>query len=182
MLGLKGGPGEETAREVLICRTRNFLITKSLTCSSKVKKNGHTISIIVTTIMMKQNSVKELVKGTHNDRQHQNNAHSKTSSIDCDGVQCHMIHIPILWYRESCTFQLLYIWNQVEKNNRIVSSTPSWPHQLFVCICLLIAYLNCLECSCSTGYVYYNKLSIWTRTNILMRNHIIQPTGFGAYY
>ena len=35
------------------------------------KKNGHKIPIIVTTLMMKLNSISELVKGTHNDTQHQ---------------------------------------------------------------------------------------------------------------
>ena len=39
-------------------------------------------------IMMKLNSIKEIVKGakgTH-DTQHQNRAHPKNSPIDCDGV------------------------------------------------------------------------------------------------
>ena len=45
---------------------------------------------------MKKNSIKEIVKGAHNDTQHQNSAHPKTSPIDCDGVhapdQCAMSH------------------------------------------------------------------------------------------
>ena len=32
----------------------------------------------------------------------------------------------------------IYIWNQAEKNNIIISSnTPSWPQQVLVCICPL---------------------------------------------
>ena len=37
--------------------------------------------------MLKFSYIKELVKGTHNDTQHQDNAHPKSSPIDCDGVQ-----------------------------------------------------------------------------------------------
>ena len=36
--------------------------------------------------MMKYNSIKELVNGTDNDTQLQNNAHPKTRPTDCDGV------------------------------------------------------------------------------------------------
>ena len=38
-------------------------------------------------IMTKQNSMKEIVKGAHNNTQHHNSAHPKTSPMDCDGVQ-----------------------------------------------------------------------------------------------
>ena len=38
-------------------------------------------------IMMKYNSIKEIVKEAHNDTQHQNNTHPKTSRTDCDGAQ-----------------------------------------------------------------------------------------------
>ena len=67
--------------------------------------------MIVTTIMMKWDSIKEIVTGAANDTQHQNNAHPKTSPIDCDGVlrnnvQCLMVPISILWYREYWTIQL----------------------------------------------------------------------------
>ena len=31
------------------------------------------------------NSIKEIVKGAHNDTQHQNSTHPKNSPIDCDG-------------------------------------------------------------------------------------------------
>ena len=46
---------------------------------------------------MKYNFIKELVKGTHNDTQHQNNAHPKSSPIDCGmaqlaNAQYHTIH------------------------------------------------------------------------------------------
>ena len=64
---------------------------------------------IMMTIVMKYNSIKEIVTGAPNDTQHQNNAHQKTkqptnkqnSPIDCDGVlltdvQCHMVPISIL--------------------------------------------------------------------------------------
>ena len=43
-------------------------------------KNGHKIPIIVTTIVTKENSSKELVIGTHNDTCHQSSAHPKTQS------------------------------------------------------------------------------------------------------
>ena len=46
----------------------------------------------------------EFYQRNSNDTQHQNNAHPKSSAIDCDGVlltnaQCHMAPISILWYR-----------------------------------------------------------------------------------
>ena len=37
--------------------------------------------------MLKSNTVKEFVKGKHNDTQHQNNPRPKTSPIDCDAAQ-----------------------------------------------------------------------------------------------
>ena len=48
--------------------------------------------------MVKYNAIKGLLKGTHNDTRDQDNAHPKTSLIDCDGVQvtnaqCHMVPI-----------------------------------------------------------------------------------------
>ena len=68
-------------------------------------------------------------------------------------------------------------------NNSIISSnTFPWPHQLLVCICLSErAYFNNLECSYNTWYVYNDRLSLWTRTKVIRRKHIVQPTGFGAY-
>ena len=54
-------------------------------------------------IMMKWNSIKAIVTGVPNDNQHQNNAHPKTSNIECDGVlltnaQCHMVPISLVAY------------------------------------------------------------------------------------
>ena len=51
-------------------------------------------------IMVKYNSIEEIVTGAPNDTQHQNNAHPKNSPLDCDGVlltnvQCHMVPISI---------------------------------------------------------------------------------------
>ena len=37
--------------------------------------------------MMKYHTIKECVKETHNDTQHQNSAHPKTGPIDCDVMQ-----------------------------------------------------------------------------------------------
>ena len=37
-------------------------------------------------IIMKYNSIKEIVTGAPNDAQDQNNAHPKTSPIDCDVI------------------------------------------------------------------------------------------------
>ena len=54
------------------------------------------------------NPIKEIVKWTHHDTQHQN---SQSSAIDCDGVQLtnaqwHIVPISISWCRESWTIQL----------------------------------------------------------------------------
>ena len=71
----------------------------------------------------------------------------------------------------------LNYWNMHLKQSRkeysiISSNIPAWPHQLLVCTCFLErAYFNYLD----------NKFSIWTRTKVVRRKHIIQPTGFGAY-
>ena len=74
-------------------------------------------------------------------------------------------------------------WNQAGNINSIMSSnTPSWSHQLLVCICILErAYFNYLECSYKTWCVYNNNLSIRIRTKVVRRKHIIQPTGIDAY-
>ena len=48
---------------------------------------------------MKQNAIKDLVKGTHNDTQLQNNVHPKYNRLDCDWVaadQCTMLHGTLL--------------------------------------------------------------------------------------
>ena len=54
-------------------------------------------------------------KRNTSDTPHQNNAYSKHSLIDCDGVQltnaqCHMVPMSVLWYRESSIIQLKYIF------------------------------------------------------------------------
>ena len=128
------------------------------------------------------------MKRTHNDTQHQNNAHRKNSPIECDGVQltnvqCHMVPISISRYRESWTIQLKYTFET--RQERITVShhnTPSWPYQLLVCICLSErTYFNYLECSYNVRYVFSIKLSILNRTKVVRRKHIIQLTGFCDY-
>ena len=62
-------------------------------------------------IMMNWNSIREILKGEQNDTQHRNNSQPITSPIYYDGVQltyvqCHMVPISILWYREYWTVQL----------------------------------------------------------------------------
>ena len=52
-------------------------------------------------IMMKYNSIKEIVTGAPNDTQHQNNAYTKSNNVDCDGVlltnaKSHMVPTSIL--------------------------------------------------------------------------------------
>ena len=51
-------------------------------------------------IMMKYNSIREIVTGAPNDTEHQNNTHPKHSPIDCDGIlltnaQWHMVPLSI---------------------------------------------------------------------------------------
>ena len=76
-------------------QNQNYLVTESLNVSFKRKRMVMKIPIIVTTITRK----KEIVKGAHNDTQHQNSAHPNASPIDCDWVQltnaqCHMVPYP----------------------------------------------------------------------------------------
>ena len=128
----------------------------------------------------------------------------KTNHIDCDGVQltnaqCHIIPIAVLQYEklynstaDQCTMSHntysriiiwkilnstieIYIWIQVVNNNNIVlSDTPSWPHQLLVCICLLgRAYFDHLECYYNTWYVYTAQKSMMTSSN----GNIFRVTG-----
>ena len=119
-----------------------LLCFRSLNVLFKIKIMAIKIPIIFTTITMKYNSIKELVRGTHNDTQHQNTAHPKNSPKDCDGVQlasaqCHTVPIFISWYRESRTIQFKYTFEtRQEIIRKIASNTTPWPHQLLVCICL----------------------------------------------
>ena len=78
------------------------------------EKNGHEMPKIVITIimkiMMKQNTVTEIVRGADDDTQNQNST-PQNSPIDCDGVQLtnaqwHMVPIVIIWYRESWIYNL----------------------------------------------------------------------------
>ena len=46
-------------------------------------------------IMMEYNHIKEIVTGAPNDTQHQNNAHPKTSPIDCEKVTNNMLLVPL---------------------------------------------------------------------------------------
>ena len=69
------------------------------------------VTTIIINIMMKYNSIKYTVTLAPNDTHRENNAHPKNSPIDCDGVlltnvQCHMVPIPISWYREYWMIQL----------------------------------------------------------------------------
>ena len=93
-------------------------------------------------------------------------------------IKCHMVPIYILWCREFWTTQPKYTFEtrQKEKQYHIIQHTVMHGHnQLLVCICLLEgSYFNYLECSYDTWYVYYNKLSIWTRTMAVSRKHINQ--------
>ena len=149
------------------------------------------IPVIVATIIMKWHSIKELVKGAYNGSQHQNGIHHKTSPIDCDRVikcscsKSHGTNIHIMWQRILNYTIEIYNSNWAEKNETIVSSdTLSWSHQFLVCIyiCLLGRYyVNYLEYSYNTWYVYNNNLSAQTRTKVIRREHIILPTGFGVY-
>ena len=56
--------------------------------------------------MMTWNSIKELVKSTQDDTQHQSNAHPQNSPVDCDGVTRPMQNIT--WY--------LYPYHDIENH------------------------------------------------------------------
>ena len=107
----------------------------------------------------------------------------KNSPIDCDGVQLtnaksHMVHISILWNRESWTIQLKHTFETGQERATVSfsSNTPPWPHQLMVCIRLSErAYFNYLECSYNIWHVYDNKLSIRTRTKVVRGNTSPDP-------
>ena len=69
---------------------------------------------------MKQSSIKELLKRTHNETQKKKNEHPKNSAIDCGGVQLtnaqyHIVPISILRYREFWTIQLSYTFETRQK-------------------------------------------------------------------
>ena len=64
-------------------------------CVDQNQWDSHKIQIIVGTIIMKWHYIKELLKGTHNNTQHQNSTHPEISPIDFDGStadQCTMSH------------------------------------------------------------------------------------------
>ena len=53
--------------------------TECLNTELNINRMAIHIPVIVTTIIMKQNAMLELVRGTQNDTQHYNNAHPKTA-------------------------------------------------------------------------------------------------------
>ena len=148
------------------------------------------IVIIVTTIMMKliikYNSVKDVVKVAPNDTQHQNNAHPKSSPIDCDGVQptnaqCQMVPISISWYRDCWTRQFKSTCETKQEIITVSYPTHQHSHTNFWYVCLLErAFFSYLDFSYHVWYVYI-KRSIRARTKVFRRKHIIQPTSFDAY-
>ena len=80
---------------------QNYLFAESLNVQYITNRMAIPLPMIITAIIMKYNSIKKLINGTHNDTQHQNNAHPNTSPIECDGVQLtnvqnHMVPISIL--------------------------------------------------------------------------------------
>ena len=76
----RGCPGVDTCREVLICRTRKLkYVIQNKNDDHKNPNYSHNYHDEI-------ELYQELVKWTHNDNQHQNNAHRKTSPIECDGV------------------------------------------------------------------------------------------------
>ena len=96
----------------------------------------------------------------------------KPSPIDCNGVlltnvQCHMVPISILWYREYWTIQLRCTL-ETRQWTPTVSNRPihQHGHTNFWYVCLLERLY----------FDYYNKWSTWARTKVVRRKHIIQPT------
>ena len=93
-------------------------------------------------IMMKYNSIKEIVTETPNDTQHQNPPPEEKSyrpwwgAADqwtmSRGTYIHVMIERILNYTTE-----MYTWNQTGNNNSIKSSnTPAWLQQLLVCMSL----------------------------------------------
>ena len=99
-------------------------------------------------IMMKKNSITEIVKGAHNDSQHQKSAQPKTRPIDFHVVQltdawCHLVPISILWYRLLNYTIEIYIWNQPGKITVSYHPAHNNGHTNFWYACLLEkAYFN----------------------------------------
>ena len=139
------------------------------------------VTIIMMKIMMKYNSIKEIVKGAHNGTQCLNSAHPKKQSCGQwwgAADQCTMSHgtlIYIMIYRNLNYTTGIYMWNQAGKNNSIISlNAPSWPHQLLVCICLLErVYFNYLVCTYDIWYAYI-KWSTRAITKVFMTWVIIR--------
>ena len=135
-------------------------------CWSKWIAIDINILIKVATIIIENHAIKELVKGTNTDTQHQNSAHTKKS--DCFGAlltnaQCHMEPILILVYRESWTMKLKH-------TNETLSDTPLWSHKVLVCICF-------------SERVYFNQLNISTIYDMYIIMNLIygpQPRSSGG--
>ena len=85
--------------------------------------------------MIKHHSIKELVKGTQIDNQHQKSAHPKNSLIDCGGVHLTNVTWYLYTYHDKENLEV-YNWNRSERT-----------------------YFNYLECSYITLYVCNNKLN-----------------------
>ena len=118
------------------------------------------IQIIVTTIMMKDNSINELVKGTLSKPEQRTH---KNSPIDCDGAQltnaqCHMVTYIHIFILINLKYKIwIYIWNQAGKNNSIISANIYIYTYIYMHVCIYIyisprAYFNYLEC----GYDAWN--------------------------
>ena len=106
---------------------------------------------------MKYKYIKQIIRGAHNDIQHQNNAHPKNCPIDCDGVQltnaqCHMVPISILWYPES--------WNKVFRSKHIIQSTGIFDISRMVNSTIFYGNLR-------LSYIQAFYTQIWNRQRIM---------------
>ena len=130
------------------------------------------IPFTVRSVMMKQKSINELVKGTHNDTQHQNKTHPKPSPIDCDGVQltnaqCHMVPISILWYSwriwRYLTFKIhaRYILSCVSKINSVQSIIF---HVIYGAVCIQLTNFFNNDCDNMFTLCYHHHHLIGSMT------------------
>ena len=167
----------------------NYIVAESLKWSSKSKELQKTTKKTNNS----HNYIDEIETGVPNDTQHQNNAHPKPSPINCDGVlltnvQCQIVPISILWYREYWTMELKCAhWTIDLKCTRQETITvlyhPTYQHghTNFWYVCLLEKVsMNYNDCSYNICYVN-NKWIVWARTKVVRRKHIIQPTGFCVF-
>ena len=97
-------------------------------------------------------------------------------------VQCHTVLISILWHREYWTIQLKCTL-ETRQETKTESNHPihQHGHTNFWYACLSeIVYFDYYNCSYNAWYVC-NKWSTRSRTKVVRRKHIFQPTGFGTY-